>query len=372
MRIGVPAEVKTDEDRVALTPAGALELVHRGHTVWVEHDAGAGAGFLDADYERVGARLGGADACWGCDLVLKVKEPQPSEFGFLHDDQVLFTYLHLAANPGVADALCRAGTSALAYETVEDHLGRLPLLAPMSEIAGRLAVQAGARFLETPRGGRGVLLGGAAGVAPGRVTVVGGGIVGTNAAVVAAGMGAEVTLLDNDIGRLRDLELSLGGRVRLLYSTRLAIAESVAESDLVIGAVLLRGARAPRLVTRDMLATMREGSVIVDVSVDQGGSVETSRPTTHSDPVFEVDGVLHYCVANMPAAVPVTATPALANATLPYVLLLADQGLAGALRADAGLKPGVNVRSGAVVNVTVAAALQEGAAGRGAEGVRDG
>lgn len=359
MRIGVPAEVKTDEDRVALTPAGALELVARDHVVWVEHDAGAGAGFTDDDYERVGARIGEADACWGCDLVLKVKEPQPPEFGFLHDDQVLFTYLHLAANPGVADALCRAGTVALAYETVEDELGRLPLLAPMSEIAGRLAVQAGARFLETPRGGRGVLLGGAAGVAPGRVTVVGGGIVGTNAAVVAAGMGAEVTLLDSSIARLRDLELTLGGRVRLLYSTRLAVATAVAESDLVIGAVLLRGARAPHLVSRDMIREMREGSVIVDVSVDQGGCVETSHPTTHSDPVFEVDGVIHYCVANMPAAVPVTATPALANATLPYVLALAEHGLAGALRADPGLRPGVNVRSGAIVNVTVAAALQD-------------
>jgi alanine dehydrogenase len=357
VRIGIPAEIKTDEHRVALTPGGALELVEHGHDVWVQYDAGVGAGHPDAAYERVGARLGDASACWGCDLVLKVKEPQPSEFAFLRDDQVLFTYLHLAANPEVADALIRAGTTALAYETVEDGRGRLPLLAPMSEVAGRLAVQAGARFLERPRGGRGVLLGGVAGVAPGTVVVIGAGIVGTNAAVVAAGMQAHVVVLDRDVGRLRDLELVLGGRVTLLYSTRLAVAEAVAGADLVVGAVLRPGARAPHVVTRPMLRDMRPGSVVVDVSVDQGGCFETTRPTTHSDPVYVEEGVVHYCVANMPGAVPVTSTPALANATLPHVLAIADLGLAAALREDPGLRPGLNVRDGKIANAAVAEAL---------------
>lgn len=359
MRVGVPAEVKADEDRVALTPAGALELTERGHDVWIEHGAGEGSGYQDDDYERVGARVGEAEACWGCDLVLKVKEPQPPEYGFLHDDQILFTFLHLAANPAVADALCRAGGVGIAYETVEDAHGHLPLLAPMSEVAGRLAVQAGARHLESPHGGRGVLLGGVAGVPPGQVTVLGAGIVGTSAAMVAAGMGARVTVLDRNVERLRDLELAFGGRVTLIYSTRLAVAEAVAASDLLIGAVLLPGALAPRLVTHDMIRSMRPGSVVVDVSVDQGGCIETSRPTTHSDPVYEVDGVVHYCVANMPGAVPVTSTPALANATLPYVIDIADQGLTGALRTRPGLRPGVNVQAGKVVNLTVAMALQE-------------
>jgi alanine dehydrogenase len=353
MRVGVPAEVKADEHRVALTPAGANELVRHGHEVWVEHLAGEGSDFPDAVYERVGARIGDASAAWGCDLVLKVKEPQPSEFGYLHDDLVLFTYLHLAANPGVADALRRAGTTAIAYETVEDHEGRLPLLAPMSEIAGRLSVQAGARHLERTHGGRGVLLGGVAGVAPGSVVVIGAGIVGTNAAIVAAGMQAHVAVLDTDLGRLRELELLLPGRVTLLHSTRLAIEELLPTADLVVGAVLLPGARAPVLITREALRLMRPGSVLVD----QGGCIETSRPTTHSDPVYVIDGVVHYCVANMPGAVPVTATRALSNATLPYVLRIADEGLDEAVRADPGLEPGINVRHGAIVNPTVADAL---------------
>jgi alanine dehydrogenase len=357
MRIGVPAEVKPDEYRVALTPAGANELARRGHEVWIEGGAGAGSGLADAAYERIGAAIGDAATAWGCDLVLKVKEPQPSEFGFLRDDQVLFTYLHLAANAGVADALRRAGTTGIAYETVEDREGRLPLLAPMSEIAGRLAVQAGARYLERPLGGRGVLLGGVAGVAPGSVVIIGGGIVGTNAAMVAAGMQAHVAVLDTDLTRLRELELALAGRVTLLHSTRLAIEELLPTADLVVGAVLLPGARAPRLVTREALGLMRTGAVIVDVSVDQGGCVETSRPTTHSDPVFVVDGVLHYGVANMPGAVPVTATHALCNATLPYVLRIAEEGVTGALRSLAELRPGVNVRDGKVVNAAVAEAL---------------
>ena len=357
MRVGVPAEVKADEYRVALTPAGANELVRHGHEVRVERGAGEGSDFPDAIYERVGARIGDAAAAWGCDLVLKVKEPQPSEFGYLSDEQILFTYLHLAANPGVADALRRAGTTAIAYETVEDRDRRLPLLAPMSEIAGRLSVQAGARHLERPLGGRGVLLGGVAGVSPGSVVVLGAGSVGTNAAVIAAGMQAHVAVLDTDLGRLRELELALAGRVTLLHSTRLAIEELLPTADLVVGGVLLPGARAPKLVSREALGLMRPGSVIVDVAVDQGGCVETSRPTTHSDPVYEVDGVIHYCVANMPGAVPITATRALANATLPHILWIADEGLDAALEAHEGLRAGVNVRGGALVNPAVAEAL---------------
>jgi alanine dehydrogenase len=357
MRAGVPAEVMEDEYRVALTPAGANELVRHGHEVWLERGGGEGSDFPDAAYERVGVRIGDAAAAWGCELVLKVKEPQPSEFGYLQDDQVLFTYLHLAANPGVADALRRAGTTAVAYETVEDAAGRLPLLAPMSEIAGRLAVQAGARHLERPQGGRGVLLGGVAGVAPGSVVVIGGGIVGTNAAIVAVGIQAHVAVLDTDLGRLRELELALAGRMTLLHSTRLAIEELLPTADLVVGAVLLPGARAPTLVSREALGLMRPGAVIVDVAVDQGGCIETSRPTTHSDPVYEVDGVVHYCVANMPGAVPVTATRALGNATLPYILRIAEAGLDEAVAADPGLEPGINVRHGAIVNEAVAEAL---------------
>jgi alanine dehydrogenase len=331
--------------------------VRAGHEVWVEHGAGFGSSFDDDAYERVGARVGDAEATWGCELVLKVKEPQPDEFGLLREDQTLFTYLHLAANPGVAEALRLAGTTAIAYETVQDAEGRLPLLAPMSEIAGRLAVQAGARYLERPLGGRGVLLGGVAGVAPGSVIVLGGGIVGINAAIVAAGMQAHVAVLDTNLNRLRELELVLAGRVTLLHSTHLIVAELVAKADLVVGAVLVPGALAPRLVTRELVRTMKPGSVIVDVAVDQGGCVETARPTTHSDPVYEVDDVIHYCVANMPGAVPVTSTQALSNATLPYVLLLANEGVAPALRTRPDLRAGVNVRDGKVVNAAVAEAL---------------
>jgi len=357
MRVGVPREIKADEYRVALTPAGANELVRAGHEVWVEHAAGLGASIRDEAYERVGAHIGDTRSAWGCDLVLKVKEPQPAEFPLLREDQILFTYLHLAAAPEVAAALRAAGTTAIAYETVQDDAGRLPLLAPMSEIAGRLAVQAGARYLEKPLGGRGVLLGGVAGVAPGSVVVIGGGIVGINAAMVAAGMQAHVAVLDTNLSRLRELELVLAGRVTLLYSTRLALAELIASADLVVGAVLIPGARAPRLVTREMLRGMRPGSVVVDVAVDQGGCFETTRPTTHSDPVYTEEGVIHYCVANMPGAVPVTSTQALTNATLPYALRLADAGLAGALRQQPELRPGVNVRDGKVVNAAVAEAL---------------
>jgi alanine dehydrogenase len=359
MRVGVPREVKVDEYRVALTPAGADALVDAGHTAAVESTAGEGAGFPDAAYRAVGATIVDGAEAWGADLVLKVKEPQPEEFTLLTPDSALFTYLHLAANPGVADALMRAGTLAIAYETVEDAGGRLPLLAPMSEIAGRLSVQAGAKHLEKPLGGRGVLLGGVAGVAPGNVVVLGGGIVGINAAMVAVGMQAHVTVLDVDLNRLRDLELALAGRVTFIYSTRLAIAELIRDADLVVGAVLVPGAKAPRLVTRDMLGTMRPGAVIVDVAVDQGGCVETTRPTTHSDPTYVIDGVIHYCVANMPGAVPVTSTQALCNATLPYVLTLANEGVVAAVERHPSLRPGVNVRDGELVNATVAEALAE-------------
>jgi alanine dehydrogenase len=319
--------------------------------------AGTGAGFPDEAYEAVGAYVVDAEAAWGSELVLKVKEPQPAEIAFLRDDLTLFTYLHLAANRAVAGALLAAGTTGIAYETVQDATGRLPLLAPMSEIAGRLAVQAGARYLERPQGGRGVLLGGVAGVAPGSVVVLGGGTVGVNAAMVAAGMQAHVAVVDTNLNRLRDLELVLAGRVTLLHSTRLAVAELVSQADLVIGAVLVPGARAPVLVDRAALRRMRPGSVVVDVAVDQGGCLETTRPTTHSNPVYVEEGVVHYCVSNMPGAVPATSTQALCNATLPYALLLATLGVEQAIAQRQDIALGVNTRHGEVVNPAVAQAL---------------
>lgn len=357
MRIGIPREVKPDEYRVALTPAGADELVRAGHDVLVQHLAGDGAGLSDEAYEAVGAHIVDVEAAWGADLVLKVKEPQAAEFGFLRDDLTLFTYLHLAANRPVAEALVAAGTTGIAYETVQDAEGRLPLLAPMSEIAGRLSVQAGARYLERPQGGRGVLLGGVAGVAPGSVVVLGGGTVGINAAMVAAGMQAHVAVVDTNLNRLRDLELVLAGRVTLLFSTRLAVADLVANADLVIGAVLVPGARAPTLVDRAALGRMRPGSVVVDVAVDQGGCIETARPTTHSDPIYVEEGVVHYCVSNMPGAVPATSTQALCNATLPYALYLANNGVHPAIAARPDIALGVNTRGGEVTNRAVAEAL---------------
>jgi alanine dehydrogenase len=357
VRIGVPKETKEDEHRVAMTPAAADELTRRHHEVVIETGAGAGAGFVDADFEDVGATIDDRDAAWGCELVVKVKEPQPNEFAYLRDDQVLFAYLHLAAEPGVAEALRRAGTTAVAYETVQDEDGGLPLLAPMSEVAGRMAVQAGARHLEAPAGGRGVLLPGVPGVEPASVVVLGGGTVGMNAALIALGMRAHVAIIDIDLARLRELEVILPGRVTLVHSTRLAIRDLLTRADLVIGAVLLPGDLAPTLVTRGDLPRMRKGSVIVDVSVDQGGCIETSRPTTHSQPTFTVEGIVHYAVANMPGAVPVTATRALVSATLPYVTAIADLGIDEALDVLPALEPGVNVRAGRVVNPTVALAL---------------
>jgi alanine dehydrogenase len=355
MRIGVVKERKADEYRVALTPAGALELVRRGHDVLVETGAGEGSAIADAAYAVVGARVIAADEVWSAsELLLKVKEPLPDEYLHLREGLVLFTYLHLAANRELTRALVASGAACVAYETVEADSGALPLLAPMSEIAGRLAAQAGAYFLEKPLGGRGLLLGGVAGVASGKVVVIGGGIVGYNAALIAIGLGADVTILERSVDRMRHLEEILGGRVGLLMSSSLQVEESVADADVVIGAVLIPGAVAPKLITREMVAGMKAGSVLCDVAIDQGGCAETSRPTTHSEPVYSVEGVTHYCVANMPGAVPVTATKALTNVTLPYVEAIADHGLAGAVARDRSLARGVNVLGGTVTYEAVA------------------
>jgi alanine dehydrogenase len=357
MKVGVAREIKPDEYRVALTPAGALELVQHGHEVVVEAGAGEGSAFGDSAYEAVGARTAPVDEVWEeAELLLKVKEPIEPEYDRLRDDLVLFTYLHIAADEPLTRALVESGVTAVAYETVETANRSLPLLAPMSEIAGRLAAQAGASFLEKPAGGRGLLLGGVPGVAPGDVVVIGGGMVGYNAAVIALGLGAEVTILERSIDRMRRLEEVLGARVTLLMSSSLQIAESVADADVVIGAVLIPGALAPRLITREMVSGMKEGSVIADVAIDQGGCVETSHPTTHSEPVYVVDGVTHYCVANMPGAVPITSTKALTNATLPYVEAIADRGLAEAVAEDPALARGVNVLGGKITYEAVAEA----------------
>ena len=357
MRVGVPKEIKPQEHRVALTPAGARELVQRGHEVLVETGAGGGSAFPDLAYERAGGAIGSVDDVWGrSELILKVKEPIASEYPRLREGLTLFTYLHIAADEPLTRALVDSRITAIAYETVETDLGALPLLAPMSEIAGRLAPQAGAYHLEKPKGGRGLLLAGVAGVAPGRVLVIGGGIVGYNAAVIALGFGAQVTILERSVDRMRHLEEILSGRVSLLMSSTLQIEESLKAADLVIGAVLIPGALAPRLVTREMLGSMKENSVLVDVAIDQGGCAETSRPTTHDDPVYTVDGVIHYCVANMPGAVPITSTRALTNVTLPYVEAIADYGVVEAIRRDPALARGVNVLGGRVTYEAVAQA----------------
>ena len=357
MRVGVAKELKRDEYRIALTPAGARELVLRGHEVLVQAGAGTGSAFSDESYAAVGARVAGVDEVWSSsDLIVKVKEPLPEEYRRLRADLILFTYLHLAASEGLTRALVDSGAACVAYETIELENRALPLLAPMSEVAGRLAAQAGAYFLEKPLGGRGLLLGGVAGVAPGNVVVIGGGIVGYNAAVIALGLGANVTILERSIDRMRHLDEVLSGRVSLVMSTSLQIEESVAEADVVIGAVLIPGALAPRLLTRETIAGMKDGSVLCDVAIDQGGCAETSRPTTHSEPVYTVDGVIHYCVANMPGAVPVTSTKALTNATLPYIEAVADHGLARAVERDAALAQGVNVLDGRVTYEAVAQA----------------
>src|ERR1051326_446803 len=343
MKVGVVKEIKADEYRVALTPAGARELVQGGHDVLVERGAGGGSSFPDDAYTAVGGTLGSTDEVWAdAELLLKVKEPLSSEYPLLREGLVLFTYLHLAASEELTRALVESGAACVAYETVETDNRALPLLAPMSEIAGRLSAQAGAYFLEKPLGGRGLLLGGVPGVAPGRVLVIGGGIVGYNAAVIALGLGANVTILERSIDRMRHLDEVLSGRVSLVMSSSLQIEESIVEADVVIGAVLIPGAVAPKLVTREMLGQMKDGAVLCDVAIDQGGCAETSKPTTHTDPVYVVDGVIHYCVSNMPAAVPHTSTFALNNATFPYLMELAHLGLEAACEANNAIREGVN------------------------------
>jgi alanine dehydrogenase len=357
MKVGVVKEIKADEYRVALTPAGARELVQRGHEVLVEEEAGHGSSFTDQQYEAVGAAIASAEDVWGdAELLLKVKEPLSAEYELLREGLVLFTYLHLAASEELTRALAESGAACVAYETVETDNHALPLLAPMSEIAGRLAAQAGAYFLEKPLGGRGLLLGGVPGVAPGQVLVIGGGIVGYNAAVIALGLGANVTILERSIDRMRHLDEILSGRVSLVMSSTLQIEESIVEADVVIGAVLIPGAIAPKLITREMISAMKDGAVLCDVAIDQGGCAETSHATTHSDPVYVVDGVTHYCVANMPGAVPVTSTKALTNATLPFVQEIADFGLPQAVARDPALARGVNVLDGKITYDAVAEA----------------
>jgi alanine dehydrogenase len=356
MKVGVPTEIKTDEYRVSLTPAGARELAERGHEVLIQAGAGVGSTITDSEFERQGATIvPDAQSVFDeSELILGVKEPQPDEVAMLRPDHLLFTYLHLAPDPELTRGLVESGATCVAYETVVDERGRLPLLAPMSEVAGKIATQAGAFFLERPLGGRGVLLGGVPGVAAATVMVIGGGVVGQNAAFIAIGMEADVFVYDRSIDRLRELDVAFGGRASTVYSSTLAIEEMLPRADLVIGAVLIHGAKAPYVIKRSQLALMKQRAVLVDVSIDQGGCFETSRPTTHSNPVYEVDGVTHYCVANMPGAVPVTSTFALTNATLPYVLALADDGLAGAIEKLPGLKPGVNVADGKVTHQAVA------------------
>ena len=356
MKVGVPTEIKTDEYRVSLTPAGARELVEHGHDVIVQAGAGEGSTIPDSEYTEQGARIApdAATVLEEAELILGVKEPQPEEVELLRPHHLLFTYLHLAPDPDLTRGLQESGATCVAYETVVDAHGRLPLLAPMSEVAGKIATQAGAFFLERPLGGRGVLLGGVPGVAAATVMIIGGGVVGQNAAFIAIGMEADVFVFDRNIDRLRELDVAFGGRASTVYSSTLAVEQMLPLADLVIGAVLVHGARAPYVIKREQLKLMKERAVLVDVSIDQGGCFETSKPTTHTDPVYEVDGVTHYCVANMPGAVPVTSTFALTNATLPYVLALADDGLVGALEKLPGLKPGVNVAAGKVTHPAVA------------------
>jgi alanine dehydrogenase len=357
MRIGVPKEIKAHEYRVGLTPASVVELTADGHQVIVEHDAGAAIGFVDADYVAAGAQLGDTRAAFSAELVVKVKEPQLAECARLGEGQMLFTYLHLAADHPQAQALMGSGVTAIAYETVSCDLGGLPLLTPMSEVAGRMAVQVGAYALQKSSGGRGTLLGGVTGVAPGKVVILGGGVAGTNAATMAAGLQADVTILDRSMPRLTWLNEHFNGRVRVLMASVQNVHEHVLSADLVIGAVLIPGAAAPRLVTRSMVADMADGAAMVDISIDQGGCFETSRPTTHDDPTYIEQGVVHYCVTNMPAAVARTATLALNNVTLSYVSTLAKLGWKQAFSADPHFAEGLNVHLGKVHHPKVARAL---------------
>ena len=356
MRIGVPKEIKTLEFRVGMTPGGAHEMVHEGHEVFVETNAGAGIGVTDADYEAAGATVlaTAAEVFDKAEMIVKVKEPQLNECAMLRDDQVLFTYLHLAADPKQTEALVKSGTTAIAYETVTAKDGSLPLLVPMSEVAGRLSIQAGAFALQKANGGCGKLLGGVPGVLPAKVLVIGGGVSGACAADMAVGLGAEVTIVDRSLPRLRQLDDIWGGRVHTVFSTKHAIEELALESDLIVGAVLVAGAAAPKLVSAETVKAMAPGSVMVDISIDQGGCFETSRPTTHAEPTYVVDDVVHYCVTNMPGAVPRTSTFALTNATLPFVKELANHGWVKALKSDPHLARGLNVHAGHVNHEAVA------------------
>ncbi len=359
MKIGVPKEIKIHEYRVGLVPAGVRELVESGHQVRVQTGAGAGIGFDDSHYQSAGASIAptARDVFAGCDLIVKVKEPQLAECRMLTADQLLFTYLHLAADREQTDALLASNATAIAYETVTAKDGSLPLLTPMSEVAGRMSVQVGAHCLQKAGGGYGVLLGGVPGVAPARVLILGGGVSGTHAAEMAVGLGADVTIVDRSVKRLRELSALFGNRLKTLYSTAHAIEELIRDADLVIGAVLIAGAAAPKLVTRAMVRTMKAGAVLVDIAIDQGGCFETSRPTTHAEPTFVLDDVIHYCVTNMPGAVPRTSTFALTNATLPYVKALADHGWRHAVAEDEGLARGLNVHAGKLTHAAVATAL---------------
>jgi alanine dehydrogenase len=359
MRVGVPKEIKVHEYRVGMTPPSVAELTAAGHEVFVEAGAGAGIDFSDDDYRAVGAKvLDSAEAVFdAADMIVKVKEPQLHECAWLRPNQTLFTYLHLAADKPQAEALMKSGATAIAYETVTDNAGRLPLLRPMSEVAGRMSVQVGAHYLEKEQGGRGVLLGGVPGVSPGKVAILGGGVSGFNAAQMAVGLGADVTIYDVSSARLAELDALFQNRIKTVYASGAAVAAAVASAHVVIGAVLIPGAAAPKLVTRDMLKTMKRGAVLVDIAIDQGGCFETSRPTTHDNPVYEIDGVIHYCVANMPGAVARTSTFALNNATLPFICKLAKLGPDAAMKADPHLAKGLNVSGGKIRHQAVAEAL---------------
>lgn len=359
MIIGVPKEIKNNENRVALTPAGAKELIKRGHTVYVQHTAGVGSGFSDAEYQAAGANiLPTIEATYEiAEMVMKVKEPIESEYKLIKENQLLFTYFHFASYEPLTKAMVASKSVCLAYETVEKADRSLPLLVPMSEVAGRMAIQKGANYLEKPLGGRGILLGGVPGVLPAKVLILGGGIVGTQAAWMAAGMGADVTIMDVSLGRMRYLDDVMPKNVKTMMSNEYNIREMIKHADLIVGAVLIPGAKAPHLITRDMLKDMKKGAVLVDVAVDQGGCIETCKPTTHENPTFVIDDVVHYCVANMPGAVPYTSTLALTNATLPYAIQLADKGWKKAAQENAELVPGLNVINGEIVYKAVAEAF---------------
>lgn len=359
MRVGVPKEIKNHEYRVGLTPGSVAELIANGHEVVVETNAGMGIDFSDADYEKVGATIlpTAAEVFATADMIVKVKEPQPQEIAMLRKGQILFTYLHLAPDPEQAKGLIESGATCIAYETVTSRSGALPLLKPMSEVAGRMSIQVGAHYLEKEQGGRGVLLGGVPGVAPAKIAILGGGVSGINAAQMATGQRADVTIYDINNDRLAELDMHFGSQIKTAFASKAAIAQAVKEAEVVIGAVLVPGAAAPKLVSRDMLKTMKRGSVLVDIAIDQGGCFETSRPTTHDDPVYEVDGVIHYCVANMPGAVARTSTFALNNATLPFAVKLANLGAAAAMADDPHLAAGLNVSDGKIRHQAVAEAL---------------